>query len=534
MKLNSKLIPLLLTALLGGSSLIGCGMEEPSADSPVPLPYGFNQDEEDPGNGTQNSRPNNDNDGQPQENSGDNSTPNVNGNDSTPQPSPGIDGDACNSDADCLSGICLEDPEWPGGYCTTINCETRADCADDSNQNACLVSPQTTNFCIRLCDPTSPHACRQGYQCQPVGGAGDGWCAPSPDNLNDINDDGGLPFYVGCANAVSGTVNLSFNISPSTASYLIVPLTSDGGWLDPLHITTPSGRVINFRGDNYFQAVGAQLFGSVNPTIIPAAPQFAYQVESGLHTYTLRTQDSEVCYYLVESPSTSTTIDLNIYLLGMDGIGLTPANAASDPNMRATLDKVRSVFAQAGISIGTIRYPSVPANVEQQYRVIRSQNDIHNLARASVYHGSDANSALSANIFIVERFAFSGGGGVLGLSLGIPGAAGLHGTALSGVALTGEYMGYSLQGHGGSRINGNEFTATTFAHELGHFLGLFHTSETTGQHHDPLADTPQCTDFRYPSQCPGASNLMFPLADVGNDELTSNQGFVIRANPLAK
>lgn len=515
MKLHFHFLKLSVIALIGGGVLIGCGAEEPPSEMPVPLPFDFGQEDQEPG---------------------EQNRPDDQGGTTPPPPTSGtkvIDGEPCTQDAQCQSNICLPDPEWPGGYCTTIECDTAADCADTGANNACLINPQSTNFCIRLCDPNSPNACRQGYQCQPVGGAGSGWCAPDAGNLSDFEGDGEFPFQVACASSVNGIADLRFDVSPSATSYMIVPLTSNGGWLAPLNVTTPSGNVINFRGENSFQSAGAQLFGSVNPTLVPAAPQFANQLESGQHTYRLQTQDSEVCYYLVENSPTNQTLDLNIYLLGMNAINLSPANAANHSDMKAVLAEVDSIFAQAGISLGKIRYPSVPANVENQYRVIRGQNDILSLARTSVYHGDDVDSALSANIFIVSQFAFAGGEGVLGMSLGIPGAAGLHASPLSGVALTGEYMGHILQGQGG-RINGNGFTANTLAHELGHFLGLFHTSETSGQHHDPLADTPQCTNFRNPYNCPGASNLMFPLAGPGQDELTPNQAFVIGANPLTK
>ena len=157
-----------------------------------------------------------------------------------------------------------------------------------------------------------------------------------------------------------------------------------------------------------------------------------------------------------------------------------------------------------------------------QYSVIQGEGDISALAAESVVPGDSEDDVLSANIFITQSFSM---GGALGLSLGIPGAAGWHESGLSGVALTGEHIGTS---------NGNSFTANILAHELGHFLGLFHTTEMSGNTSSPLTDTGQCTNFQNPTNCSDWGNLMFPSADPNNTEVTDQQSFVIGVNPLTK
>jgi hypothetical protein len=83
---------------------------------------------------------------------------------------------------------------------------------------------------------------------------------------------------------------------------------------------------------------------------------------------------------------------------------------------------------------------------------------------------------------------------------------------------------------------------TTMAHEGGHFLGLFHTSERSGLAHDPLLDTPECTraddangDGRLDwNECTGkdTANLMFwSNGDVPQETLTNDQRFVLLRNP---
>lgn len=525
-------------SLASGLILTGCVQE-----SITPVPLAFEDDNANSADGDGSSSTDADSDGNSDSDGGDtdadsdadgDADSDGGGNDADTDadgdgaPSNGYDGDPCLQDSDCLSGTCLQEPDWPGGYCTTIDCDTRVDCVSETDENACLQNPQASNFCIRLCDPSVPSDCRDGYQCQAVGGVGQGWCAPGSNTPSNFQGD--MPFSIECQSAFNNTVDLDFSIADTTTSYMIVPVTSNGNWLNPRYISLPGGGQVNFSGDNDFQAAGAQLFGVINPTIVPAAPQFQTQLRSGSHTYRLTTADSEICYYMIESSGIPTTIDLNIYILGLDDINLTASNAETHPHLQDMLSEVDSLFQQSGISLGQIRYQSVSPNVEEEYRIIRNQGDVGRLAAYSAYPNDTVDGALSANIYLVEQFAFSGGGGVLGISQGIPGAAGLHNTSISGVALTGEYIGYSL----GQGISGNDFTANVLVHELGHFLGLFHTSETSGQSYDPVNDTPQCTNFNTPWNCPDWNNLMFPMADISNTEITSDQSFVIQVNPLTK
>ena len=89
----------------------------------------------------------------------------------------------------------------------------------------------------------------------------------------------------------------------------------------------------------------------------------------------------------------------------------------------------------------------------------------------------------------------------------------------------------------------------TLAHEFGHFLGLFHTSQTgdpptTIVGNDPISDTPVCKDSEAASSlfdCPDFGNLMFPYVcdpdqapssiDCTEPEVTTGQGNVVRYNP---
>lgn len=462
--------------------------------------------------------------------------------DNTPEGEDRPDGAACSADDDCANETCLDSAEWPDGYCSNVHCEDHADCVDGNHDSFCLSNPQGNDFCARACDPTDTDPCRNGYGCLTVpGGDADGWCGPQPDDYDptangddggDGGDDGGddnggtgdpdaVDLDIQCESVSGFSSEFEFEVSAEADSYLVVPFSANGEAIGPEGITTPSGNYIDFENDHPYLLAGAQLFGMLNPTRIPAAPQYANQVESGTHTYHIPTNDDEICYYVVEDPSSSTALDINLYLVGVPGVDASTADTDSD--IQSMIGHTDSILQQVGIELGEVRYYDVPDEAEQQYSIIRSREDVHQLAAYSQTPGDGVQDLRSVNVFLTEQFSMSDGTGAIGMSLGIPGAAALHETAFSGVAMTAEHLG----GFGGA-----EESAEILAHEVGHFMGLFHTTEQGGQSASPLQDVPQCSNLSNPTSCPDWGNLMFPMAGSDGAELTDDQGSVLEANPL--
>lgn len=153
--------------------------------------------------------------------------------------------------------------------------------------------------------------------------------------------------------------------------------------------------------------------------------------------------------------------------------------------MRQMLDRFDQIAREKmGASLGRVRITSLPPDAGAT---------VDSLARARglwTTYASGVPTARVVNVMVVDDLTFAAG--VSGAS---PGAPGVYQRGVSGVVVE-------------PLASGPVSTGVLLGHEVGHYLGLAHTSdEFFGP--DLVADTPSCAA---PSgaNCPDARNLMFP------------------------
>jgi len=202
-------------------------------------------------------------------------------------------------------------------------------------------------------------------------------------------------------------------------------------------------------------------------------------------------------------------LDLNLHFTGAQG--LSAESAKSDAKFQSQIESMRTIYSQVGLDLGTITY----RDIDSGYRVIETLDGEGSDLQA-MFSESDGNPN-ALNLFFVDELsasAFGGFGVILGIAGGIPGPPLVQGSSRSGVAI-------AIKPIPGAPAD----IDTTMAHETGHFLGLFHTSEQAffgPQIHDPLPDTPENDE----------SYLMFNTGS-GN-KLSEWQGRVMRSNPWVR
>jgi hypothetical protein len=262
------------------------------------------------------------------------------------------------------------------------------------------------------------------------------------------------------------------------------------------------------------------------------------------------------------APSTG-TIDVALYLVGGS---LTAAMAASDPALARMVQTLGQIYAGAGLCLGSVTAFDVPGWARTKYGSGLGVDDTSPCSDLDQMF-TLAKSGNQLNLFLVNDLVATqqGGATVVGVDGTIPGPSTMGGTIHSGAAVSSADL--RILGCGATvdfRNCGADEVAYIAAHEGGHWMGLYHTTEMTGDSFDPIADTSTCdctkcapqaaqancaannpttstptlmstTSCTASSTCGGGDNLMFwILGSASKGALSSDQGQVVRANPLVR
>lgn len=213
-------------------------------------------------------------------------------------------------------------------------------------------------------------------------------------------------------------------------------------------------------------------------------------------------------------------LDLNV--VTVEGVEL------SDEDLEAAMERVGLVLEDSGLSLGNVEYYEVPGE-----RFVGAEDDEGLAALRSAE--LDGAPERSMNLFVIQDF--TEGDGTLGFAAGIPGPIGLQATASSGVVI-------AVDAHlDGDFAFDPDLFGETAAHEFGHQLGLFHTTEADGLSHDPLPDTPQCDADTYDEdgdrevsaeECESADGrhaMFWTAAEFEQVTWSDDQRFVLRNSP---
>jgi hypothetical protein len=259
--------------------------------------------------------------------------------------------------------------------------------------------------------------------------------------------------------------------------------------------------------------------GTVNASfVLPGADR---SVSNGSYSFDVVGTASSANVTLIRkrgSVPASGSLDLNLFVL--DGSKL------SVDNLNRGLAVFQEVYAKAGLQLGALNGYNVTG--AQEYLEIDVDDDAFvnpaSPLRQLVKEFTPQAPAQAVNLFFVRSL----GDGLFGISLGLPGSLGIPGTTGSGVVISvsahEEASGFDVRNFG-----------QTMSHESGHFLGLYHTSESDGSLHDTISDTPECAATGgqlAPSACADGQNFMF-WAGVGFD-VSAGQKFVLLRCPIVK
>ena len=219
-------------------------------------------------------------------------------------------------------------------------------------------------------------------------------------------------------------------------------------------------------------------------------------------------------------------LDLRVYIpkgLKLDNAILDSENAKTNAGIERRIETFFNALAlHTGIERGEVTFHPVASNLS-------FIDDGELLLSGFAASSTRPNGEQALQLLLTNGIDFGEGMAAWGIAPGIPGAHTRTGTPMSGIILAVDDT--PAVGDG-----------LTILHEAGHFFGLNHTTELSGESSDPLNDTPRCEGISIDDPlslkaCPDKANVMFPTfyGTAGSlIDVSESQKRVYRGSPIYK
>ena len=333
-------------------------------------------------------------------------------------------------------------------------------------------------------------------------------------------------------NAGSDGLSGSFVIPENGISFLLSIFLDNNNSVVFKSLTDPDGTDILSSSSTpnlYLDASGSSgsnvmKYGYTN-VLVPQSPSFS--AKSGKWTFSAYNNDRVKLALRTGTTPSDATIAVQPFITG---------TTWSAGDISDALSVMSGIYLKNGV---TLTIKNTIAITETEYIAV-SPTFTNITTSALIKQGSSD----TVNIFFIEDYSGSGSG-MLGNAAGMPGSMG-EVNSWNGVLA-------SLTAHATGTALDAQLLGETAAHEMGHQLGLFHTTEKEGTVFDILSDTPECSRNSQDNdsngtvtaeECDefGGENLMFwtswssasRSAGKKQETLSIHQQHVLKYSPIAK
>ena len=317
-----------------------------------------------------------------------------------------------------------------------------------------------------------------------------------------------------------------FEVRRGTVGMTIHAEGRSHNWNIAVELFGPHGNLIACQECANAPAVGEALPGQ-GTTQMPSTDRPGWELLPGHYAFRVRASpvDSTVVGpgTIVDVLATLHTTDpvvvdkrLDLNFVYLPHSALSAEIAQSSPRFATFLAMIGQWLAPTGIRIGTVTHVNLD---RPDLDVIATYDEAAVLFRTS----RDVGRPLALNVYCLQGFE-PPLNPVVGLSGGIPGPA-INGTPESGIAIRTSPF-FTCSDCLGA------FASLT-AHEIGHYLGFYHTTEADLEHFDPFEDTPECHGVGL-NDCPDRDYVMFPLIHTANTIFSPHQSRMAWRHPIVQ